>query len=249
MSRVRDYRAVVRRLRSVAARAWRMRRVGEVWGYPFFALERNVSTRAPTVLLSAGMHGEEPGGVEGVLQWLEQGAWRRYRLNWCVVPCINPFGWERDRRTNAQRRDINRQFRDTRYCPEAQLIQRLLGDRRFLFSMEFHEDWEATGYYLYELRRDAPEVGEKIIRAVGGVIPISRAWVIDGHRVTKRGLIHRDAIVTAFGRRQRWPMAFWLFQNCTEHVLGSETPQTVPLGRRAMAHTVALETALRELRM
>lgn len=42
-------------------------------------------------------------------------------------------------------------------------------------------------------------------------------------------------------------MAYHLFVNNTGHILGSETPVTVPLPQRARAHTTALRTALREV--
>jgi protein MpaA len=247
MGRVRDYREVVQRLRALPARGWRLKQAGEVWGYPFFCLERRVSRAAPTVLLSGGMHGEEPAGVEGVLRWLERDAWARWPVNWLVLPCINPYGWERNRRSNAQRRDINRQFRDTTGCPEAELIKRLVAGRRFLFSMEFHEDVDASGYYLYELRRQPPFIGEKVLAAVAALVPPSREPVIDGHEATAAGLIRRDASHQALRRRRRWPMAYYLFMHCTDHVLGSETPVHPPLPLRATAHNAALRAALAAL--
>jgi protein MpaA len=244
MGRVRDYSEIVRRLQNVERNAWSVKRVGEVWGYPWFCLRRRSYRNAPTVLLTGGMHGEEPAGVEGVLRWLESRQWSKWRVNWFVLPCINPYGWERNQRWNAQRYDINRQFRNASDCPEAKLVKRLVHGHRFLFSMEFHEDIEASGYYLYELRREPPFVGEKILRAVGRVVPVNRDSVIDGNRATGEGLIRRDASEFAFERRRRWPMAFHLFLNCTGHVLGSETAVRVPLERRAAAHHVALATAL-----
>jgi hypothetical protein len=224
-----------------------VQRVGEVWGYPWLCVRRRTYRDAPTVLLSAGMHGEEPAGVEGVLRWLERREWAKWRVNWFVLPCINPYGWERNQRRNAQRYDINRQFRNSSDCAEAELIKELVRGKRFLFSMEFHEDVEASGYYLYELRCAPPFVGEKILKVVGRSVPVSHDAVIDGSRVTARGLIRRDATRFAFQTRRRWPMAFHLFLNCTGHVLGSETPVRVPLERRAAAHNAALVTALRSL--
>lgn len=246
---MRDYRDVIGRLRALRSRDWRLRRAGVVWGYPFFTVERVTARGAPTVLLSGGMHGEEPAGVEGVLQWLEGDRGRRARVNWLVLPCINPFGWERHRRTNAQRHDINRQFRGATDCPEARLVKRLLAGRRFLFSMEFHEDWEARGYYLYELHAGPPYVGETVVRAVSRQLPITRTAQVDGQRLSAPGLIRRAAAARVMKRRRRWPLALWLFENCTGHVLGSETPQTVPLARRAAAHQTALATVLREVRV
>ena len=137
MGRVRDYAELTRRLRSVEREGWSVERVGEVWGYPWFCVKRESQPGAPTVLLTAGMHGEEPAGVVGVLRWLESGAARRWRVNWFVLPCINPYGWERNQRTNARRCDINRQFRNTSGCPEAELIKRL--DRKSTRLNSSHE--------------------------------------------------------------------------------------------------------------
>ena len=143
MGRVRDYREVVQRLRALPRGQWNVRQVAEIWGYPFFCLHRRLAKSAPTVFVSAGIHGEEPGGVEGALRWLESGEWSRWNVNWFVLPCINPYGWERNQRRNAQGRDINRQFRNSTDCPEAELIERLVKGRRFLFSLDLHEDVDA----------------------------------------------------------------------------------------------------------
>ena len=201
----------------------------------------------PTVFVTAGIHGEEPGSVEGALRWLESGEWSKWRVNWFVLPCINPYGWERNQRRNAQGRDINRQFRNRSACPEAELIKRLVRGRRFLFLLDFHEDVDASGYYVYELRDGPPYIGERVVKAVGKVIPINLDKIIDGHVATGIALIRRDARVDTLNRRPRWPMAFHVFLNCTDHVLGSETPVHFPLKQRAKAHNVALRTALHTL--
>lgn len=244
MARVRDYREIARRLEALPRREWRLEQVGRIWGYPFFRVRRQIDRRAPTVLLTAGIHGEEPGSVEGALCWLEGGEWAKWRVNWLVLPCINPYGWERNQRRNAQGRDINRQFRKPAVCPEAQLVTRLVKGHRFLFLFDHHEDVDSPGYYVYELRLEPPFIGERIVAAVGKVIPINRNRVIDGSQTTSPGLIRRDANVSRLKRRVRWPMAYHLFLHGCRHVLGSETPVHLPLRRRARAHNVALRTAL-----
>ena len=247
MGRVRDYSEIVQRLRALPRRQWRVEQTGQVWGYPFFRVRRQVHRNAPTVLLTAGIHGEEPGSVEGALRWLESGESTKWRVNWFVLPCINPYGWERNQRRNAQRRDINRQFRNANDCPEAELVKKLVKGHRFLFSVDLHEDVDAPGYYLYELRHGPPFIGERIVHAVGRVIRVNRDKVIDGHPATGPGLIRRDARVDWLNRRRRWPMAFHLFLNCTDHILGSETPVCFSLDLRASAHNVALHTSLHAL--
>ena len=182
--------------------------------------------------------------MEGALRWLESGESTKWRVNWFVLPCINPYGWERNQRRNAQRRDINRQFRDTHDCPEAQLVKALVKGHRFLFSVDLHEDVDAPGYYLYELCNGRPFIGEQIVQAVSKVIPVNRDKVIDGNRATGLALIRREARVFSLKRRRRWPMAYHLFLNCTDHILGSETPVRFSLDLRAAAHNLALRTAL-----
>jgi murein peptide amidase A len=247
MSRVRDYGEIVDRLHALPRREWRLEQVGEIWNYPFFQVRRQISRQAPTIFLTAGIHGEEPGGVAGALRWLESGDWSKWRVNWLVLPCINPYGWERNHRRNAQGRDINRQFRNPDVCPEAKLINRLVDGQRFLFSFDLHEDVDAPGYYLYELRRTPPFIGERIVTAVGRVIRINRDKVIDGNQATGPGLIRREANLAQLKRRPRWPMAYHVFLHCSDHILGSETPVHFPLEQRAEAHNVALRTALRAL--
>jgi hypothetical protein len=247
MGRVRDYSEVARRLHALPKREWRVEQVARIWGYPFYKVRRQIDRRAATILLTAGIHGEEPGGVEGALRWLEGGEWSKWRVNWFVLPCINPYGWERNQRRNAQGRDINRQFRNPAVCPEAQLVTHQLRGRRFLFLLDFHEDVDSPGYYLYELRREPPYIGERIVAAVGKGIPLNRDKMIDGNRATGLALIRREANLSRLKQRPRWPMAYHLFLTSCTHILGSETPVNVPLQQRARAHNVALRTALSAL--
>ena len=244
MGRVRDYREIAQRLEALPRQEWRVEQVGRVWGYPFYRARREVGRDANTILVTAGIHGEEPGSVEGALRWLEGGEWAKWRVNWFVLPCLNPYGWERNQRRNAQGRDINRQFRNPSVCPEAQLVTRLVKGRDFLFLFDHHEDVDSPGYYLYELRQEPPFIGARIVAAVGKVIPINRDKVIDGSRATGPGLIRREANLSRLRQRRRWPMAYHLFLNGCRHILGSETPVHLPLPQRARAHNVALRTAL-----
>jgi protein MpaA len=247
VTRVRQYTSIINRLEALAHRSWDVRQAGKVEGYPWYIVERNQHLRAPTILLTGGMHGEEPAGVEAVLQWLESPGALRWPVRWIVFPCINPYGWERNQRRNRQRRDINRQFRMPAECPESALIVRILKGRTVDVSLEFHEDVDADGYYLYELRRQSPFVGEKILRAVRRVMPLQDGETIDGSQVTKLGLIRRAADPSALRQRRRWPMAFHLYDNGAGHILGSETPVRLPFEQRVQAHLTAMEVLMQSL--
>ena len=107
--------------------------------------------------------------------------------------------------------------------------------------------FRSTGYYLYEASRDGAAFADRILREVGRVAPINRDHVIDGRRSDGNGLITRPATLAALRRRPQWPMAYHVFQNHADHLIGSETSQRVGLARRVRAHHRALEVALEML--
>lgn len=246
MKTARDYQQLTERLRAAQRKGWRVERAGEAAGYPFFAVRRSIAKRAPTILLSAGMHGDEPAGVEAVLRWLESDQWRRWRVNWLMLPCINPYGWTHNRRTNADGLDINRQFCSASGCPEAEIVKRVLSGRDFLLAMDFHEDSDASGYYVCETKFEPLFAGERIVEAVRRVLPISRSAVLDGRRAVAPGVVRRVPNPSTFERRRQWPLAFHLMSCCTRHFLCSETPSRFPLAQRVRAHHAALHAALRQ---
>lgn len=243
----RDYQTVINRLAALPAEEWRVEKISEVSHYPFFRLERNKQAGAPTVFLSGGVHGDEPAGVEAVLQWLEGDTWKAFPFNWLVLPCVNPFGWAHDQRTNAQGRDINRQFRGPTCSLEALLVKECVSGKRFLFSMDFHEDCDSPGYYLCELTNGAPPLAEKIVEAVRQVLPLNRSPRLDGKRATGEGFMRRaPACPVVWRTRKHWPLAFDLVCHHAAQTFCSETPsRDFALSRRVEAHHAALSAALR----
>lgn len=73
-----------------------------------------IQTGNPVTLILAGIHGDEPKSVtvaKNLIQLLsdhlpEIGA----QAGWCVVPTVNPDGYEARKRRNANHVDINRNF-------------------------------------------------------------------------------------------------------------------------------------------
>ncbi|MCS7049705.1 MAG: M14 family metallocarboxypeptidase [Verrucomicrobiae bacterium] len=241
---VRDYRRLEQRLQRLSRRVWHVEPVGLVDGLRFYQVRPRKPRAGPTILLSAGIHGEEPAGVEAVLTFLESSPAGARVVNWIIWPCINPYGWERNQRRSRQGLDINRQFRGRTRCEHARLIKRLVAGRHFVLSLEFHEDVDGQGYYLYEGCRDRTPLAPAILARVARVMPLDPRPQIDGHRADGRGLILRPLTRAAMRRRRQWPMAYHLFAHHTDHVLGSETPVGAPLDRRVAAHLAALEVVI-----
>ena len=51
-------------------------------------------------LISAGIHGDEPAGIETICSFLENSRYEAHLDQWeiTVLPCINPYGFENDTR-------------------------------------------------------------------------------------------------------------------------------------------------------
>jgi hypothetical protein len=65
----------------------------------------------PNILITAGVHGYEPSGVEAAMRFLEKDAQRLSdKFNFVVFPCISPWAFEYDQRWNWQAEDVNRNF-------------------------------------------------------------------------------------------------------------------------------------------
>lgn len=70
------------------------------------------------ILIIGGVHGDEPEGVwlaRHVLEWLKS---FKTDLEWIVIPCINPDGFEAQRRTNGNGVDLNRNFPCPNWSPD-----------------------------------------------------------------------------------------------------------------------------------
>jgi hypothetical protein len=203
------------------------------------------TSETPNFLLTGRMHGDEPTGVVTALQWMESDDWRRWQVNWLELPCVNPPGWTRNRRTNADGQDINRHFLDSDQCQEADIVRRVLGRKRFLFAVDLHEDSDADGYYFCETKAGPPFLGERIPQALPGLLLVAGNHTLDGRRAQGPAWVLRLARRNAFERRRTWPLAFHLGTCRTDHFLCSETPTKFPLSLPIRANLAALSKALR----
>lgn len=107
----------------------------------------------PRVYVAAGVHGDEPEGVEAALRLLEllaDGAAPLTHHHLVVLPCLNPLGLAQGTRVNALGQDINRQFHaDGLPVPSA--VRRFLQPAQTAALVDLHSDAAALGFYLFEL--------------------------------------------------------------------------------------------------
>ena len=259
LDKLRSYQEVVDRIKKAATQSneCTLTPLGEIksdnTSYPIYSLrlssKHTSQARKRQVSLSAGIHGDEPAGVEAVLTLLESPDLYEpflHDIDFTIFPCINPFGYEHNTRTNHQGFDLNRKFDRKRPPKEVDLLRQVLEGKKVDLSMEFHEDVDTDGFYLYEVKKEGPYFGEAIIRKVERYCPINPRDEIEG--LPSSGGIIRPPIdwILKF-RKKDWPQAIYQIRNGARHCITCETPITLPLKGRARVHLIALDTALRHL--
>lgn len=234
-----DLRQVYATIGQAAAGDVDLHVLGHAGAWPIMALSRPAAPGRPTVLVVGGTHGDEPAGVVAALACLApESQWRWRGLGWHVIPCLNPTGYHAGTRGNDQGADVNWSYeRDD--VPEVTALRDWLAGRRFAFVLDFHEDWESPGYYLYEMRRGGPPVGQQVTDRVRTVCPLNTAGTIEGWPA-QQGVLTPDPAAERGRPGMGVPVAMIRYH--TDHLLVSETPTALDLDTRVHAHLVTLET-------
>ena len=226
--------------------------------YIRYAPPIRTTTRRLKLLITAGIHGDEPAGVLALYRYVLSIALRELPLEVYAFPCVNPVGLVRNSRESSGHLDLNRQMNHNSIAPEVGALLSTLERLGVSFDIAFdlHEDnpavpWDfnscgsqANAFYLYESNFDPLRamIGEKISQAVARAgIAVSSQRAIYGERCT-HGVIQRG-----IERDQIWDFERFLTMNVTNHVITSETLATEPMKERIKAHTIVLESGVKAL--
>jgi hypothetical protein len=205
---------------------------------------RNTARRTRNIYISTGIHGDEPAGPLAVRQLLQEDRWPVNADIW-LCPCLNPGGFPLNRRENADGVDLNRDYRHLQSAEVRAHVAWLEKQPRFDLTLCLHEDWEAHGFYVYEVNPDhESSFGENIIEAVSKVCPIDLSPVIE-ERPARGGIIRPDVDPA---KRPQWPEAFYLIMNKTRHSYTLEAPSDFLLPTRVAALSAATRAVLDENR-
>lgn len=237
-----NYTEVLSRLRSSLDDSASLTVLGEVANYPveFLVLGAGNSRR---VLISAGIHGDEPAGVEAICALLERKVLSSYTGTWeiSLIPCINPFGYEKATRTNHEDQDLNRHFKSANPPGEVRLVQSVFHSP-FDLTLELHEDVDSAGYYLYE-SGEADLTGSlpgRMLSEVEKVMPLNMSSEIDGSPASG-GVISRVPLAEEMNW---WPMALYARSKGARYCMTLETAPGFPMEVRVNAHINAILAAL-----
>lgn len=211
---------------------------------------------APRIHLTAGVHGDEPAAPWALLSLVADGLLDP-RFAYRAWPCLNPTGYERGTRENAEGQDVNRGFSRGGTTPESRALLTANRDRRFALAIDLHEDFEAHGSYVFEPLRPgaSPRYAGPVVRALDDAgLPVQQleegfdlgapadARLDELYRL-QRGtvLVDYEAELRAF---TGLPIAMALLYRGTPASLTIETPCARPWEERIAAQRVAVTAAL-----
>lgn len=242
-----DSRAFTLSLQTLApSQDFHVHTYGEVEGIPLLALDRAApSAAAPRIYLSSGIHGDEPAGPLAMQALLERNLLPR-NLSFTLCPLVNPFGTDRRTRENGQGVDLNRDFLAPSQEETRSLAQHLAQQDPYQLSLCLHEDWEASGFYLYCLGNASGEtVGRSMLAAAAKIGPIDLSDEIDEHPAAA-GLIARGPEMD-LNAIEEWPEAFLLYSKNAHTHFTTESASSRPLDERVEMHLAAVLEAINKL--
>jgi hypothetical protein len=251
---IKSYTDVINQIKEALSQSewlkiWRRGKVEAVGRtYPLYCLQYAPSNRnTPLIYLSAGTHGDEPGGVMCALRVLDKlvtGESDFTQYGWLISPCDNPFGYERAVRENEAGVDLNQTFGSPGCFPQTSIIAASLGGVRVDMAIDLHEDCDSSGFYLWERRASSrPPIGQQIIQRVEKMCTINCEPEIEGHK-NDSGVITLLSTVGSKG----WTRGRYLAESIGSCCLILETPTGLDLEARVQIHLEAIRTALNLLR-
>jgi hypothetical protein len=174
---------------------------------------------------------------------LDRKGYRQFIHEWeiTLLPCLNPWGDEFDRRENHEQKDLNREFKSNTPPLEVTCIQPIL-QQPFHLALELHEDAQSSGYYLYLGEKTGNELGlgQQILDTVKEIIPLNLDSKIDGEKANQ-GIIERGCGEVS---GDWWPMAVYTLAHGSQACYTLETSGLFSMKSRISSHLVAIQTAL-----
>ena len=194
--------------------------------------------------LSAGIHGDEPAGTEGLYAWANKNWKILSKIPVVIYPCLNPWGLMENSRFTSKGKDLNRQWDKGEDASITEIMKRTSG-AQFSLAVNLHEDYDAHGIYLYEpptgKKRD--DLASQILDSGSEYIPIDSRKKIEGRWA--RGGIIRPAPSSL--PKEGLPEAAFLQESRADRTFVFETPSELDLRVRIQAQVAMLEKAVGEV--
>ncbi|PIP65297.1 hypothetical protein COU77_02715 [Candidatus Peregrinibacteria bacterium CG10_big_fil_rev_8_21_14_0_10_49_16] len=234
---------------------------------PLFLVQypRTFHPGKPTILLSGGVHGDEPAGVYTVIDWLRNRIQEQDTVcNAYVFPCVNPSGFELDTRFAANGVDLNRSFNKETEQQEVQAIEQWLRATgvRFAFTMDCHEvpaDASGEGFtekdnphacFLFETMADVRHrIGPQLIAALPNDMEVCQWPEVYTEKNTGGVVAYPEACAHPPYAEDATFEGYMNGVNktpkqYTDHSFTTETPTVWEMEKRIRTQTIWIQTAI-----
>jgi hypothetical protein len=190
----------------------------------------------------AAIHGDEPAGALGLVQFLlelaAQPEWAAgYQIH--AYPVCNPTGFEDNTRCSRRGRDLNREFWKKSAEPEVRILEEDLATRHFAGLIQLHADDTSDGLYGFVRGNTLTEnlLRPALVEA-GKILPRNTSPAIDGF-AARDGIIYTLYEGVLAAPTEIEPVPFEII---------FETPHKAPMELQVRALMVALRTIMTEYR-
>ncbi|MCU0562773.1 MAG: succinylglutamate desuccinylase/aspartoacylase family protein [Desulfobacterales bacterium] len=201
-----------------------------------------------TVLLLAGVHGNETAGVAcalGVVDRLAPASPATAAYDLDVVPLLNPWGYVHDLATAPGGVDISTDFASFD-SHEARILRRFLREKRYDLVIDLREDAAAEGFSIWQYGLPDTEAARRVVEGV------RQAGYPIADSATVAFLRPRDGVVTApmwgltiLRLTRRLTLAGYVRgEGVSNTVFTVVTPAGLPLVDRTAMHRIAVETLI-----
>ena len=235
------YPHLIKRWRVLAKKMrLRIRKFATMDEQPCYELSSGRDISECQLYLSAGIHGDEPAGTEGLYAWANKNWKILSKIPVLIYPCLNPWGLLENSRFTLEGKDLNRQWDKGEDASISEIIQKTLG-AQFSLAVNLHEDYDANGIYLYEppTVTKPDNLAAEILEAGSEHIVIDSRKKIEGRWGEESFVLHRS--LPKEGRRK--PPSF---SNPGQRTFVFETPSEFDL-RVRVAQVAMLDCAVTKL--
>lgn len=209
----------------------------------FFACKRTAKPSTRSVYLSAGIHGNEPAGPMAIREMFKDNVWPE-GMDFYVCPCLNPTGLLNNTRENELGLDLNLDYREPQGKETRLHMDWLARTPNFDVAICLHENWEATGFFIYETNFGRNSFARKIMMRVAEVCPIDRSPEIRG-LPAENGIVPRQIEPELV---PQWSETHFLIAKKTKLVYTFVVPSNRPLSLRVNTFKKAVNAVFEGLK-
>lgn len=215
---------------AISNRPFDVKVIDYVKSYPFLKITINEHADR-TILITSGIHGNEPCGPLGIIHWmLNNNVPEDVRV--IIIPMINPSGFQDNKRRNMNDKDLNRGFRrDIKPEDEIYFFKKAIQKESVDLLLSLHEDHGHKGLYMYYADVD-DQVCKDILSRLSNIIPLVDDETVYGDKV-EDGLIY-------IADKNKDPKHAYSLENAIQSLgvpqITFETPTSAKMSKRIKAH-------------